>query len=128
MAHTEKKLDLRDSPSAYEARDQLPRLSAWMDADSLKLIPIFRRPRFEAGHVYFDLDNPDRGAFVANGAEGPISNFTYTSRDEVPEEVWAKLITWRQMPSDHQAQALEMEVEDFGTRPEISSAGQAGRS
>jgi hypothetical protein len=45
------KLDLRGCATAYECRDRLPALSAWMDEDSLKQLPIWKGARFEAGQI-----------------------------------------------------------------------------
>jgi hypothetical protein len=117
--------DLRDCPTAYECRDRLPELSAWMSDDDLKLLRIYKRGSFERGHMYFDLDHPSRGAFVADGAEGWITDHTYVCRDDVPEQTWAKLVTWGQPVSEDQALAIDMTAEDFGTRTEVSAAGDA---
>ena len=57
--------DLRDCATAYDCRDRLPELSAWMTDELLKQLPIWKRARFERGQEYFDLDNPERGPFVA---------------------------------------------------------------
>jgi hypothetical protein len=119
--------DLRDCATAYDCRDRLPELSAWMSDDYLKLLRIYPGARFERGHTYFDLTNPERGPFVADGSEGWITNHTYVCRDEVPERVWSQLATWRQQPSDNQAEAIQETVDDFGAAPEVSAAGQAER-
>ena len=80
--------DLRDCATAYDCRDRLPELSAWMDEDGLKQLPIWKGPRFVRGRMYVDHDNPDRGAFVATGDEGPPTDWTYVCQDETPEPVW----------------------------------------
>jgi hypothetical protein len=85
-----------------------------MSDDALKELRIWTGRRFEANHEYFDLTNPERGAFVALGDEGPPTNFTYVCRDDVPEQVWAQLVTWKQPPSEAQAQAIDMTVADLG--------------
>jgi len=103
----DKHRDLRGCATAYDGRDQLPELASWMSEDHLKLLPIWHGTRFTRGHEYFDLDNPDRGAFVATGDEGVPTNWTYVCRDDVPENVWAELITWRQPISGRQAEAIE---------------------
>ena len=115
MPDADKGLDLRDCLTAYECRDRLPELSAWMSEDNLKLLPIYKGGSFERGHMYFDLDNPDRGPFVADGTEGWITDHTYVRRDDVPEEIWAQLITWRQPISGDQGRAIEMTAQDLGT-------------
>jgi hypothetical protein len=118
-------VDLRECLTAYECRDRLPALSAWMDADDLKLLPLYKGGSFQRGRIYFDLDNPGRGAFVADGSEGWITDHTYVCRDDVPEELWARLVTWAQPISEAQGQAIDMNVEDFGSRVEVSAAGEA---
>jgi hypothetical protein len=115
MPDADKGLDLRDCLTAYECRDRLPELSAWMSEDNLKLLPIYKGGSFERGHMYFDLDNPDRGVFAADGTEGWITDHTYVRRDDVPEEIWAQLITWRQPISGDQGRAIEMTAQDLGT-------------
>jgi hypothetical protein len=117
--------DLRDCPTAYECRDQLPELSAWMDDDDRKQVRIWKGSRFERGQMYFDLDNPARGPFVATGEEAPPTDHTYTCRNEVPEQVWAKLATWQQPISESQAQAIEGTVAELGVGREQSAAGEA---
>lgn len=69
-------------------------------------------------HQYVDLDNPDRAAFVVTGGERPPTDHTYACRDEVPEDVWVKLATWRQPVSENQAQALETQARMFGVHEE----------
>jgi cold shock CspA family protein len=66
--------------------------------------------------MYFDLDNPERGPFVASGDEGFIADHTYVCRDEVMEDVWAQLITWRQPISQDQADAIATRTEQTGAR------------
>ena len=117
--------DLRDCPTAYECRDRLPELSAWMSDDALKQLPIWRGPRFERNHVYFDLDNPERGAFVATGDEGVPTDWTYVRRADVPEQVWSQLVTWKQLVSEEQAEAIDETVEALGIGREQSAAGEA---
>jgi hypothetical protein len=119
------KEDLRDCPTAYECRDQLPELSSWMGDDDLKQVRIWKGSRFERGRMYFDLDNPARGPFVATGDEAPPTDHTYACRDEVPEQVWAKLATWQQPISESQAQAIEGLVREVGIGREQSAAGDA---
>jgi hypothetical protein len=118
----QEKDDLRDCATAYECRDRLPELAAWMSEDDLKQVPIWKGMRFEKGHTYFDLDNPERGPFVADGDERPPTDHTYTRRDEVPEGVWAKLATWRQAVTPNQGEALEAHVQEFDVGPERSAA------
>ena len=69
---TSRNEDLRDCLTAYDCRDRLPELSAWMTDDALKQIPIWRGNRFERGRTYFDLDNPERGPFVASCANATL--------------------------------------------------------
>ena len=108
--------DLRQFPTAYEAREYLPELAAWLSDDMLRQVRIWKGPRFERNHMYFDLDNPERGPFVASGDEGFIADHTYVCRDEVMEDVWAQLITWRQPVSRDQVDAIEAHAEETGVR------------
>ena len=75
--------------------------------------------------MYFDLDNPERGPFVASGDEAVPSDWTYVARMETPPDVWAQLITWRQPVSAEQGEALTRAAEEFGNLPEQSPAGEA---
>jgi hypothetical protein len=115
---TERNKDLRDCPTAFECRDRLPELAAWMSDDELKQVRIWKGTYFEQNRMYFDLDNPDRGAFVATGGERPPTDHTYACKDEVPDDVWVKLATWHQPVSENQAQALETQAEIFGVHEE----------
>ena len=117
--------DLRDCLSAYDCRDRLPALSAWMSDDDLKQVELWHGTRFEAGQEYFDLDNPARGPFVATGDEHPPTDHTYTARANVPERIWARLATWDQLVSESQAQALDTQVRNLGIGREQSAAGEA---
>jgi hypothetical protein len=122
---TERKRDLREYLTAYEAREALPELSAWMTDDDMKLLPIWKGTRFETGEQYFDLDNPGRGPFVADGDEAPPKYHTYVARNEVPEQVWMKLITWGQPIDESQAQAMQGLADQLGVGLEQSAAGDA---
>ena len=122
---TERTRDLRQFLTAYEAREALPELSAWMTDDDMKLLPIWKGARFEAGEQYFDLDNPSRGPFVADGDEASPKDRTYVSRNEVPEHVWLKLITWGQPIDESQAQAIQGLSDQLGVGLEQSAAGEA---
>lgn len=117
--------DLRDCPTAYTCRERLSALSAWMSDDDLKLIPIWRGNRFERGQEYFDLDHPERGAFVATGDEGPLTDHTYACRNEVPERVWARLVTWRQPMTEEQGEQVAWIEQHLGEGIETSAAGEA---
>lgn len=108
--------DLRQFATAYEAREHLPELAAWLSDDMLRQVRIWKGPRFERNRMYFDLDNPERGPFVAGGDEGFIADHTYVCRDEVMEDVWAQLITWRQPVSRDQMDAIEASTEETGAR------------
>ncbi len=105
--------DLRQFATAYEAREYLPELAAWMNDDELRQVRIYKAPRFERGQMYFDLDNPERGAFVATGEEGFIADHTYVCRAEVMEDVWAKLVTWRQEVDEDQGRAIGIAARGF---------------
>ena len=83
--------DLRDAFTAWEARDRLPELASRLSEEDLKLIPIWRGTRFEKGQLYVDLDNIERGPFVADGEEGIPRDRTYACRRDIPEAVWARL-------------------------------------
>ncbi len=117
-------LDLRDCATAREARDRLPELASWMSDDALKQLPIWKGERLEANHLYFDLTNPARGVFVATGDEQPV-HWAFVRRDDVPEQVWVQLATWKQMLSDDQAEALDEHVAELGVGREQSAAGPA---
>lgn len=121
----ERNRDLRDCLTAYECRDRLPELAAWMDDDMLKGLTIWKGSRFTPDEEYFDLDNPARGPFVATGDEGAPSGYTYVARSEAAERAWVRLITWRQPLSDDQAEALQVQEEMFRPAPEQSAAGEA---
>ncbi len=107
------KLDLRRYASAYECRHLLPELSEWASDDLLRQLTIWKGSRFEKGKMYFDLNNPERGPFVATGEEGFPDDYTYVCRDEVSPEAWAALITWKQPVSPEQAEAIKEMVEEF---------------
>lgn len=111
----EKNRDLRDCITAYDCRDRLPELAAWMSDDRLQLIRIWQGDRFEPGKLYFDLDHPERGPFTATGDEGFITDHTYVCRDETTEEAWAQLITWRRPLSDDQAESIAVRTQNLGT-------------
>jgi hypothetical protein len=96
-----------------------------MSDDDLKQVPIWHGTRFQAGQEYFDLDNPARGPFVADGDEHPPTDYTYTARAEVPERIWARLATWDQLVSESQAQALDTQARMLGIGREQSAAGEA---
>ena len=98
--------DLRQYATAYEARQYLPELAQLLNDDELRQVRIYKAPRFERGQMYFDLDNPERGPFVATGDEGFIADHTYVCRAEVMEDVWAKLVTWRQQVDEDQERAI----------------------
>ncbi len=98
--------DLRDCPTAYDCRERLPQLSAWMGDDALKLLPLWHGP-LERGQVYFDLNDPDRGAFTAADDERARPQTPYVRMRDVPEWVWAQLVTWRQPISPAQGEELQ---------------------
>ena len=54
--------------------------------------PVRRHYRLQPGQVYFDLDHPENGPFVATGDEeiGPGSNIV--AQEDVGEEAWAQLV------------------------------------
>lgn len=113
------------SLTAYDARQQLPDLAAWMSDDMLKLLPLWRGSSFAADTEYFDLDNPDRGAFVATGAEDRPGDHSYVSRAEASEDAWTQLVTWRQPLSEDQAEAIQEQLRRTEPEEETSAAGQA---
>jgi len=96
-----------------------------MSDDDLKQVPIWHGRRFQAGQEYFDLDNPARGPFVATGDEHAPTHHTYIARADVPERIWARLVTWDQLVSESQAQALDTQARMFGVGREQSAAGEA---
>ena len=116
---------LRDCATAYDCREAFPELSAWMSDDALKELQLWHGTHFEPNHVYFDLHNPERGAFVTSGREARPLDRGYVRRGDVPEQVWAQLITWKQPVSENQAEAIEEIVEELGVGREQSAAGEA---
>jgi hypothetical protein len=121
----QQKDDLRNCATALECRDRLPELAAWMSDEVLAQLPIWRGPRFERGQEYFDLDNPERGPFVATGDEKPPTDWTYVCRAEATERAWAQLVTWRQPVSRDEAEAREWQRRALGIGREVSGAGDA---
>jgi hypothetical protein len=117
--------DLRDCATAYDCRDAFPELSAWMSDDALKQLLLWHGTRFEPNHEYFDLHNPERGAFVASGDEDRPLDRGYVRRADVPEQIWAQLVTWKQLVSEDQAEAIDETVGAFGMGREQSAAGEA---
>jgi hypothetical protein len=117
--------DLRDCATAYECRDRLPELAAWMGEDLLKQLSIWQGRRFARGQEYFDLDKPERGPLVATGDEGPPTDYTYVSRAEASERAWAQLVTWRQLISADQGEQIDRLQRDLGAGLEQSAAGEA---
>lgn len=118
--------EIKSVPSgatAYELRDRLPELASWMSDDKLKLLPLWRGSRFEPGVEYFDLNNPDRGPFTAEGDEGRPVDHSYVRRLDVPIEIWTELITWRQPVDASQGESLAVQAETLGDVPERSPAG-----
>ena len=114
-----------DALTAYGAREQLPELSAWMSDDMLKMLSLWRGSTFEAESEYFDLNNPERGPFVATGEEGPPGDHSYVRCSDASEDAWTQLITWRRPLSDDQAEALQEQLRRFGPQDARSAAGQA---
>ncbi len=49
--------------------------------------------RLEAGHTYFDLDQPERGPFVGTGDEEVAPNANIVAQDEVDEGTWKQLVS-----------------------------------
>ncbi len=86
MEHRDK--DLRDCATAYDCREALPELSAWMSDDALK-------------------------------------DHAYVRHADVPEQVWAQLVTWKQLVSEEQAEAIDETVNALGIGREQSPAGEA---
>jgi hypothetical protein len=114
-----KPISLHDCATAYECRDRLPELAGWMDDDALRRLPIWQGNRFAAGAVYFDLNHPERGAFATDGSEAAPTDRTYVSQSEVPQDIWAMLITWQQPVSESQGDSIARQMEL--SRPEPSS-------
>ena len=119
------KKDLRRYGSALDARDELPELAAWLSDDMLSQIQIWKGTRFERGKTYFDLDNPERGPFVATGDEGIPTDFTYVCQDEVSPAAWAQLITWRQPMSEDQGRAIDIQA-GHATTPPLTEGNALG--
>jgi hypothetical protein len=117
--------DARDCATAYDCREAFPELSAWMSDDALKALPLWHGTRFEPNQVYFDLHNPERGAFVASGDEHRPTDHAYVRHADVPEQAWAQLITWKQLVSDKQGEAIDETVAALGIGREQSAAGEA---
>jgi hypothetical protein len=119
------KQDFANCETAYDCRQQLPTLAAWMSDDALKALRLWKGRRLEADHMYFDLLDPDRGAFVATSDDGPPTSGVYVCRDDVPEQFWAQLITWRQPVGARQGEAIDRTGREFGMGREQSAAGEA---
>jgi|SRR5947209_7391785 len=111
--------------TAFDCREHLPDLAAWMSDDALKALRLWKGRRFEADQVYFDLNDPDRGAFAATGDQGPPTNGVFVCRADVPEQYWAQLITWRQPVGVRQGEAIEMNTRELGIGLEQSASGDA---
>ncbi len=116
----------RSAPlTAYDCREQLPDLAAWMDDDTLKQLTLWRGPQLTANEEYFDLTNPERGPFLADGAEGPVTDRTYVARKQLTLRAWTQLITWHQPVSADQAEALSAQEQTLGIGRAQSAAGEA---
>jgi len=109
--------------TAYELRERVPELASWMSAGELKLLPIWRGTRLEPGVEYFDLNNPDRGPFIAEAREGRSTDHSYVRRLDVPIGIWTELVTWRQPIDASQGESLAAQAEALGDVPERSAAG-----
>lgn len=117
--------DLREYLTAYDARDHLPELAGWMDDDLLKQLTLWKGSRFASEDTYFDLDNPQRGAFVATGDERPIVDHTYVAHSQAGERAWIVLTTWQQPLNESQGEALAHQLGDVAPGPTQSAAGDA---
>lgn len=51
-----------------------------------------RRDRLEPGQVYFDLDHPENGPFVATGDEKIVPNSNIVAQADVGDEAWSELL------------------------------------
>ena len=117
--------DLRHCSTAYDCREAFPELSAWMSNDALKQLPLWHGTRFEPNHVYFDLDHAERGAFVATGDEHRPLDRSYVREADIPEQICAQLVTWKQLVSAEQGAAIDETVGTLGAGREQSAAGDA---
>lgn len=118
-----KQADLSGCLTAYDCRDRLPESSSWMSDDDLKLLPLWQEARLESGAVYFDLNNPNRGPFVAADGDHRSTDRSYVRHRDVPEEVWAKVITWRQPVSESQGASIAARAENLAIPEERGAAG-----
>lgn len=78
--------------TAYDLRDRLQWVTGWSDED-LQAIPIFQGEEFVPGEVYFNLDLPERGMFIARGEEFRNPGAHYVAKSQVPPNLWRRLIT-----------------------------------
>ena len=106
--------DRSEPLTAYDDRAHLPKLAAWMDDDTLKSLTLWRGPRLTANEEYFDLTNPERGPFLADGAEGPVTDRTYVARKAMTLRAWTQLLTWHQPISENQGEALVAQERALG--------------
>jgi hypothetical protein len=121
----DRKNALRDCLTAYEGWEYLPELSAWMDDDMLKQVTLWHGKRFERDEEYFDLNDAERGPFIAAGDEGHPTSPAYVNRSQVSEAAWAQLITWRQLIDQSQGEAIAAQARAFGPASAQSAAGEA---
>ncbi len=50
------------------------------------------RDRLEPGRVYFDLDHPENGPFLATGDERVATGHNIVAQEDVSEEAWTELV------------------------------------
>lgn len=117
--------DRSDPLTAYDCRDRLPDLRAWMGDDALKQLTLWRGPRLTPNEQYFDLTNPERGPFIATGAEGSVTDRTYVARREMTLRAWTQLVTWCQPVSGDQGGALAAQWDALGIGRAESAADEA---
>lgn len=100
--------------TAYDCRDRLLELRAWMGDDALKQLTLWRGARLAPNEQYFDLANPGRGPFIATGDEGPVAGDAYVARREMTLRAWTQLVTWGQPVSADQGEALAAQWRELG--------------
>jgi hypothetical protein len=82
-----------DHRTAYDVKDLHRELAEEFNDGELKDIPVIPDgQRLQQGGVYIDLRDPRRKEFTATGDMRAETRNLYTSKSEVPYELWNRLI------------------------------------
>lgn len=82
----------KDAPTAHHVKDVYRRLRDAFTDDELKQITILAEgQRLQQGARYLDLNQPDRGEFVATGDRTVGAGDRITPKAEVPYSIWNRL-------------------------------------